>query len=92
MQWTTKDRQSPQVKWGSRPGKHSNTAAADFDTYTREELCGPPATTIGWYEPGILHHAVMTGLEPGMRYHYVVGDEVDLPSLRPAPATSSADS
>ena len=41
-----------------------------------QELCGPPATTDGWMDPGLLHAAVLTGLHPGTRYYYIYGDPV----------------
>lgn len=34
-------------------------------TYTREDMCGGSATTNGFHDPGLLHSAVLTGLEAG---------------------------
>ena len=42
-------------------------------TYGIADLCGAPATTDGWVEPGTLHSALMTGLKPGTRYFYKYG-------------------
>ena len=44
-------------------------------TWTAADLCGPPATTVGWREPGFVHSAVLTGLTPGRAYTYTVGDD-----------------
>lgn len=30
----------------------------------------------GWIQPGALHHAVMTNIEPGKQYYYKYGDQV----------------
>ncbi len=76
MQWVTRDVGSPQVRWGARPGRYTHAAPGDSITYTRQEMCGPPASGAGWVEPGMLHAAVMEGLEPRQTYYYVYGDEV----------------
>ena len=65
-----------QVRWGTEPGRYTHAAPAHTATYTRQELCGPPANDAGWVEPGMLHAAVIGGLEPRRRYYYVYGDEV----------------
>ena len=44
-------------------------------TWTATDLCGPPATTVGWREPGYVHSAVLSGLVPGRSYSYTVGDD-----------------
>jgi len=76
VQWVTKDQGSPVVKWGMSPGDHKFQASAKTTTYTRDDMCGGHAATVGWIEPGLFHAAVMTGLKPGRRYYYTYGDEV----------------
>jgi len=44
------------------------------DTYTADEMCGAPATTVGYRHPGYFHSATITGLTPNTRYYYQVGD------------------
>ena len=39
-------------------------------------MCGPPATMAGWLEPGLLHRALLTDLQPDTEYWYKYGDEV----------------
>ncbi|KAK9830188.1 hypothetical protein WJX72_010191 [[Myrmecia] bisecta] len=75
VQWTSKDSQAPLVRWGSSPGKYDHLKKATSLTYTRDEMCGPPASTVGWVEPGLLHRATMTALKPAARYYYIYGDE-----------------
>jgi hypothetical protein len=50
--------------------------ARSSTTYGRDDMCGPPANTVGWLEPGTFHAALLEGLLPGRRYFYAVGDEV----------------
>lgn len=76
LTWTTRDAGAkPLVRWGTWPVTYVDTASAVTLTYRREELCGPPATTVGWMQPGHFHSAVMTGLVPGVRYYYRFGDD-----------------
>jgi hypothetical protein len=49
--------------------------ASSSITWSAADLCGPPATTLGWFEPGFVHSAVLTGLVPGAIYSYTVGDD-----------------
>ena len=39
-------------------------------------MCGAPANSTGWVDPGWLNYAALTGLQPGTRYYYAVGDPV----------------
>jgi predicted phosphodiesterase len=71
--WTSASVQSPTVKWGT-DANMTHSAAATSNTYTREKMCGGKAKTYGWRDPGYLHTAVMTGLAPATKYHYIVGD------------------
>ena len=48
--------------------------ASSSITWAAEDLCGPPATTVGFFPPGFVHSAVLTGLAPGETYTYSVGD------------------
>lgn len=75
--WVTRDAGSrPSVRWGAQPSDLAATAAGRSLTYGRGDMCGPPANTTGWFEPGWLHAAAMAGLQPSTRYFYQYGDEV----------------
>ncbi|KAF6263717.1 Metallo-dependent phosphatase-like protein [Scenedesmus sp. NREL 46B-D3] len=74
VQWVTKNSSNPVVKWGSSPGTYTHAVPAASSTYTRQELCGPPANSVGYVDPGLLHAALLEGLVPGRRYYYSVGD------------------
>ena len=77
LTWVTRDAEHPTVYWGTQSGgPYTNKAAAQTSTYTRAELCGPPANTTGYREPGLIHSAIMYSLAPGEIYYYIYGDEV----------------
>ncbi|KAI7845277.1 hypothetical protein COHA_001120 [Chlorella ohadii] len=73
--WVMRDRGHPSVRWGTASGSLEHSAAGDSLTYSRADMCGPPANTSGWMQPGWLHGAVMNGLQPATRYFYQYGDE-----------------
>lgn len=81
LQWTSLEQAGPHVYWGGQPGNYCCNASSVPQTYTRDEMCGPPASAIGWSEPGLLHQALMQGLEPSTRYYFIVGDTVRTFSL-----------
>ena len=76
LQWATLNRSEPQVRWGLQPGIDEWTVASNVSTYARGDMCGAPANASGWSDPGLLHQALLTGLQPGTRYYYIVGDPV----------------
>ena len=75
-QWTTRDAGRPVVRWGRESGRLAQENGGSFSTYTRLQMCGAPANSTGWVDPGWLNYAALTGLQPGTRYYYAVGDPV----------------
>lgn len=69
------DDDAPTVRWGtSAGGPYTQSAAATIASYTRADMCGPPANSdFGWFEGGNFPSAVMTNLSPGATYYYVYG-------------------
>lgn len=51
-----------------------SSTAARAASFARGDLCGEPAATVGWSDPGSTHSAVMRGLTPGTAYAYRVGN------------------
>ena len=49
--------------------------AAQSYTWAAADMCGAPATTVGFRDPGYVHTAVLAGLTPGRAYTYTVGDD-----------------
>ena len=54
-------------------------------TYTINNLCSGIAQGTGYFDPGSIHTANMTGLTPATRYYYIYGSDVsDLALPHPA--------
>lgn len=84
VQWTSHNSSRPEVRWGPSHGTKPShmtfrdlpyTATASSSSYSREDMCGSVAASVGWMEPGSQHHALLTGLQSGRRYSYSFGDE-----------------
>lgn len=69
---------SPRVVVTPAGGGAQATFPATSVTYGAADMCGEPATGIGFRDPGAQHTAVMTGLVPGDSYSYSVGDDSEL--------------
>ena len=76
MQWSSADAPAPVVRWGTTTETLDSVTPAESVTYARSDMCGPPASTVGWLEPGCLHRAVLAGLKADSEYFYKYGDEV----------------
>lgn len=74
--WSSASSVSPTMKWGTSSGKYTNVATATISSIQREELCGAPATTIGWRETGLIHTAEVKGMLAlaNTRIYYIFGD------------------
>ena len=60
---------SPALDWAECGQPRAAATVATY-TYGPEALCGPPATTVGWRDPGLLATAVLRELRPGACYEY----------------------
>ncbi|XP_062232238.1 nucleotide pyrophosphatase/phosphodiesterase-like [Phragmites australis] len=67
----------PFVEWGMvvAGAKPTRTAAGTL-TFNRGSMCGEPARTIGWRDPGFIHTAFMRDLWPNKEYYYKIGHEL----------------
>jgi acid phosphatase type 7 len=74
LSWVTRDSVQPLARWGTASGVYGHSAPAVDSAIARAELCGPPATTVGWMEPGIIHTVDLLNLLPATRYYYQFGD------------------
>ncbi|KAG1365469.1 putative inactive purple acid phosphatase 24 [Cocos nucifera] len=68
--WVSGDNSPQQVQYGD--GK---SATSQITTFTPDDMCGKmsPAKDFGWHDPGYIHSAVMTGLQPSQKYSYRYG-------------------
>lgn len=82
LSWTSGPTAKARVIWAPNhtalgDAASSSTAIATASTYLQSEMCGPPANTMGWRDPGMFYTAEFTGLVEGRTYSYTFGsDEV----------------
>lgn len=69
----SEDSSQHEVKWGTQSGIYPFNIQSESSTYSQYDMCGEPATTLGWKDPGKLHEAVLKHLKPGQTYYYIVG-------------------
>ncbi|XP_054823019.1 probable inactive purple acid phosphatase 1 isoform X1 [Prosopis cineraria] len=66
----------PFVQWGPKGGDHMHSPAGT-QTFTRDSLCGAPARTVGWRDPGYIHTSFLRELWPNKIYEYKVGHRLN---------------
>ncbi|KAJ4979818.1 hypothetical protein NE237_010598 [Protea cynaroides] len=72
--WVSGDQNPQQVKYGN-----GNNQTSEVTTFTQKDMCSSviasPAKDFGWHDPGYIHTAVMTGLQPSTSYYYKYGSD-----------------
>ncbi|XP_076895163.1 putative inactive purple acid phosphatase 27 [Bidens hawaiensis] len=63
---------TPLVEWG-RKGHNKKLSPAGTLTFTRGSMCGVPARTTGWRDPGFIHTSFLKELWPDTIYEYRMG-------------------
>ncbi|KAJ3675211.1 hypothetical protein LUZ60_004253 [Juncus effusus] len=84
LTWVSGDDRPQEVKYGSE----LKSVRSNVSTFTRDDMCNPvvvpiihyiifdsPAWDYGWHDPGYIHSAIMTGLEPYHKYSYRYGSD-----------------
>ncbi|CAL0319855.1 unnamed protein product [Lupinus luteus] len=66
------DEAVPFVEWGPTGGRKTRSPAGTL-TFDRNSLCGEPARTVGWRDPGFIHTSFLKELWPNQRYTYRLG-------------------
>ncbi|XP_077227124.1 nucleotide pyrophosphatase/phosphodiesterase-like isoform X2 [Tasmannia lanceolata] len=62
----------PFVEWGFK-GETQIRSPAGTLTFIQSSMCGPPARTVGWREPGFFHTSFLKELWPNLEYTYRLG-------------------
>ncbi|XP_028766166.1 probable inactive purple acid phosphatase 27 [Neltuma alba] len=62
----------PFVEWGLE-GKLLSKSPAGTLTFGRNSMCGSPARTVGWRDPGFIHTSFLKNLWPNSVYTYRLG-------------------
>ncbi|KAJ0038389.1 hypothetical protein Pint_23840 [Pistacia integerrima] len=74
LRWVSGDKEPQQVEYGD--GK---TLTSQVSTFTQDNMCSSvlpsPAKDFGWHDPGYIHSAVMTGLQPSSTFFYRYGSK-----------------
>ncbi|XWS23095.1 hypothetical protein CRYUN_Cryun29cG0092000 [Craigia yunnanensis] len=66
------DEAEPFVQWGPK-GEHPKHSSAVTLTFERNNMCGAPARTVGWRDPGYIHTSFLKELWPNRVYTYILG-------------------
>ncbi|KAJ8510982.1 hypothetical protein OPV22_001416 [Ensete ventricosum] len=65
----------PFVEWGSKWGPVTRSPAGTL-TFNRGSMCGSPARTFGWRDPGFIHTSYLKELWPNAEYTYKLGHQL----------------
>ncbi|MED6195884.1 putative inactive purple acid phosphatase 27 [Stylosanthes scabra] len=63
---------APFVEWSIK-GRNPLQSAAGTLTFGRNAMCGSPASTVGWRDPGFIHTSFLKDLWPNTVYTYRLG-------------------
>ncbi|KAM5567389.1 putative inactive purple acid phosphatase 1 [Rosa sericea] len=66
---------TPFVEWGQKGGDLVRSPAGTL-TFDRNSMCGAPARTVGWRDPGYIHTAFLKELWPNTVYIYKLGHKL----------------
>ncbi|KAH9315222.1 hypothetical protein KI387_023849, partial [Taxus chinensis] len=67
---------TPVVQWGPDGRGSIHLSPAGTLTFSRNSMCGPPARTVGWRDPGFIHTSFLKDLWPTTKYFYKVGHKL----------------
>ena len=76
ISWTTGTSSEPVVYYGPNASSLTLSKSGTSNTYTRSDLCGPPANDSTFFlDPGFLHEVLLTDLQPKSTYFYKFGSD-----------------
>ncbi|KAB1216264.1 putative inactive purple acid phosphatase 27 [Morella rubra] len=75
LTWVSGDQTPQQVQYANGMSQTSVVT-----TFTQADMCTTsdvpsPAVDFGWHDPGFIHTAVMTGLQPSSTFSYIYGSD-----------------
>ncbi|KAM0937488.1 putative phosphodiesterase I [Dioscorea sansibarensis] len=70
------DEATPFVEWVAQGGTPTRSPAGTL-TISRSSMCGAPARTVGWRDPGYIHTSFLKDLWPNMKYAYRLGHKLN---------------
>ncbi|KAL7123587.1 hypothetical protein ACP275_01G114100 [Erythranthe tilingii] len=66
------DEAVPLIEWSSEIHSKMRSPAGTL-TFNRNSMCGSPARTVGWRDPGFIHTSFLKSLWPNIVYTYKMG-------------------
>ncbi|KAG6551525.1 hypothetical protein Mapa_006948 [Marchantia paleacea] len=66
----------PVVAWRWEEEKKWKYVLAVTMMYKKSDMCGPPASTVGWRDPGYFHTAFLKDLFASSKYSYKIGHKL----------------
>ncbi|XP_052198579.1 probable inactive purple acid phosphatase 1 [Diospyros lotus] len=66
------DEAEPFIEWGPKGGEQRRSPAGTL-TFDHSSMCGAPARTVGWRDPGFIHTSFLKELWPNSVYTYKLG-------------------
>ncbi|GAV76169.1 Metallophos domain-containing protein/Metallophos_C domain-containing protein [Cephalotus follicularis] len=76
LTWVSGDNQPQQLQYGDGITETSVVNSFSQDDMCSSALLPSPAKDFGWHDPGYIHSAVMTGLEPSSSFSYRYGSDL----------------
>ncbi|PPR82535.1 hypothetical protein GOBAR_AA38174 [Gossypium barbadense] len=75
LTWISGDKKPQQVIYGNGKSQISQVT-----TFSQDDMCGStfipsPAKDFGWHDPGYVHTAIITGLQPSTIFNYKYGSD-----------------
>ncbi|XP_052626403.1 probable inactive purple acid phosphatase 27 [Lactuca sativa] len=71
------DEATPFVEWGwEDQSQTKKLSPAGTLTFSRSSMCGEPARTVGWRDPGFIHTSFLKDLWPNTMYTYRMGHKL----------------
>jgi hypothetical protein len=76
LTWVSGHVSNPMAKLWQNLTTYVRIESATTTTYSSTDMCGPPATSFGYIDPGLIHTVIFKGLTPGHAYNYQFGDDI----------------
>lgn len=73
--WVSGDKEPQEVQYGDGKSQTSEVSTFSQDDMCTGNVLHSPAKDFGWHDPGYIHSAVMTGLQPSTSYPYKYGSD-----------------
>ncbi len=75
--WSSANSTDPTLRWGTTPNDLTTVVKAKTSHIEKNEVCGAPSNTTGWFDLGLIHTAPLEGMKAlaGGNVYYSFGDQ-----------------